>query len=283
MPLFLDLVKKEKEAELLFIQEQLKVWDGFVERGGCNPDFSFSKAILRDEQTGLKIIGEVKPSSPSSKNFEINHSFNLPNFIANYESGGVNALSVLTDKKHFSGGYDLLNEVRACSGLPILQKEFIIDLSQMQLGRVSGANAVLLLTHYFTQAELEIKIKEAQSIGLEPVVEVSVEAELETALKANPNILLINNRAISVLPENPSCSYLQGDVNFSRTIWNSRADLREWKRQKGKILISASCFNTPKDLGVICDLPYDCILMGNALSRSREPKEFLRKFMQGNM
>lgn len=283
MALFLDLVRKEKEEFCSKIQGQLKDWSSFVSSGACNLDYAFSMAISRSSFDAIRIIGEVKPSSPSSKNFELDNSFNVNSFVKNYEHGGVNALSVLTDEKHFSGGYDLLADVRKSTSLPILQKEFVIDIAQMKLGRMNGANAVLLLTHYFSVSELEDKIKEAESVGLEAVVEISIEEELERALKANPKILLINNRAISLLPENPSKSYLEGDVKFSRKIWESRPDLREWKLQKDRVLISASCFESAKDLKHIEDLPYSCILMGNALSKSPSPKEFLRNFKQGNM
>ena len=283
MALFLDIVRREKEEFCSTIEGQLRDWPSFVNSGGSNLDYSFSRAISRLPFDPLKIIGEVKPSSPSSKNFSRDKNFNLDSFIRNYELGGVNALSVLTDEKHFSGGYELLKEVRSFTSLPILQKDFVVDIAQMKLGRMKGANAVLLLTHYFSPSELEFKIKEAESVGLEAVVEISIEDELERALKSNPKIILINNRAISLLPENPSKSYLEGDVGFSRKIWESREDLREWKMQKDTVLISASCFESAEDLKVLKDLPYSGILMGNALSRSADPKEFLHSFKLGNM
>ncbi len=283
MSLFLDLVRREKELELPILEEQLGSWDTFVDQGGLKPKFVFSKAIKRSVDSYINIIGEIKPSSPSTNNFELNTTFNLQDFVQKYESGGVNALSVLTDNKHFSGSYDLLKKVTESTSLPVLQKEFVIDFLQMKLGRLSGASAVLLLTHYFTQIELEEKVRQAESIGLEPVVEISVLRELDVALKVNPKILLVNNRPISLLPADPSVDYEKGSVNFSRVLWESREDLQEWKKQEDRLLISASCYNSSEDLKVIEDLPFDCILMGNALSSSLDPKEFLHKFKQGNM
>jgi indole-3-glycerol phosphate synthase len=275
--LFLDLVRKEKEEELAYLNGQLKIVEA-VQRGVTE---SFSSALKRASGAPIKLIGEVKPSSPSSNNFDAENR-NILDLVNDYREGGVNAISVLTDKKHFSGGYDLLRNVASHSNLPLLQKEFVIDPVQMKMGKACGASAVLLLTHYFNEKELKVMLLAAEDIGLEPVLEISVEEELDRALSVNPKILLINNRAISLLPVNPTASYLKGEVQFSRSLWGKREDLREWKSQSDRVLISASCFSKNSDLKIIEDLPYDAILMGNALSGAPDVKEFLRNFLGTN-
>lgn len=280
MKLFLDLVRGEKEKELASIESILA--DSPVLSRSVLPFGAFSEAIKRSEGEGIKVIGEIKPSSPSTKNFSHTAEFDLKAFLSSYQEGGVSAFSVLTDKTHFGGGYDLLAEVSQLSGMPILQKEFVISPIQMKMGKYSGASAVLLLTHYFSAEELKKMIALAEEIGLEPVVEVSVEEELPRAIEANPKILLINNRPISKLPENASGSYLQGSVGVSRELWCKREELRNWKSQENRRLISASCYKTSADLEVINDLPYDAILVGNLLSSSTNPKDVLLKLTRSN-
>lgn len=271
--LFLDLVRKEKEEELAYLNGQLKL----VEEVHRESVVSFSSALKRLSGEPIKLIGEVKPSSPSSNNFDAEKR-NILDLVNDYQEGGVNAISVLTDKKHFSGGYDLLRNVASNSNLPLLQKEFVIDPVQMKMGKACGASAVLLLTHYFDEKELTFMMKAALEIGIEPVLEIAIEDELSRALSVNPKILLVNNRPISLLPINPAESYLKGEVQFSRSLWEKREDLREWKAQPDRVLISASCFSKNSDLKIIEDLPYDAILMGNALSGASDVKEFLQNF-----
>ncbi len=271
--LFLDLVRKEKEEELAYLSGQLKLLN-VAEREAVS---SFSRVLKRELGEPIRLIGEVKPASPGSKNFDATNK-NVSGLVGDYEVGGISAISVLTDKKHFSGGYDLLREVASATKLPLLQKEFVIDPVQMKMGKACGASAVLLLTHYFNEKELKVMLLAAEEIGLEPVLEISIEKELERALSVNPKILLINNRAISLLPVNPTESYLNGEVQFSRSLWETREDLRDWKSQPDRVLISASYFSKNSDLKIIEDLPYDAILMGNALSGASDVKEFLQNF-----
>ena len=84
-----------------------------------------------------------------------------------------------------------------------MHKEFIIAPYQLLEGRIRGASAALILAYYFEELELSKIINEAKKIGLESVVECSIEDELQKAISANPDILKINNRPIANIPEDP--------------------------------------------------------------------------------
>ena len=160
--------------------------------------------------------------------------------------------------------------------LPLLHKEFIITPYQLLEGRVRGASAALILAYYFQQAELCEIINEVKKIGLEAVIECSLENELSRVLEVNPDILMINNRAIATIPEEPIKTYNLGSVDVISSWWERNPELRSWKKQPGKLLISASCVNSPKDIQSLLKIPCDAALIGNAAMVAPDSSAFIR-------
>ena len=233
----------------------------------------FRTALLRAPDEPISLIAEVKSKAPGRKNVE---SLDPEAVVRDYESGGAKAISVLTDNNWFGGSLETLEIVRETTILPLLHKEFIITPYQLLEGRVRGASAALILAYYFQQAELCEIINEVKKIGLEAVIECSLENELSRVLEVNPDILMINNRAIAAIPEEPIKTYNLGSVDVISSWWERNPELRSWKKQPGKLLISASCVNSPKDIQSLLKIPCDAALIGNAAMVAPDRSAFIR-------
>ncbi len=233
----------------------------------------FRTALLRAPDEPISLIAEVKSKAPGRKNVE---NLDPEAVVSDYESGGAKAISVLTDNNWFGGSLETLEIVRETTILPLLHKEFIITPYQLLEGRVRGASAALILAYYFQQAELCEIINEVKTIGLEAVIECSLENELSRVLEVNPDILMINNRAIAAIPEEPIKTYNLGSVDVISSWWERNPELRSWKKQPGKLLISASCVNSPKDIQSLLKIPCDAALIGNAAMVAPDRSAFIR-------
>lgn len=151
----------------------------------------FARALRREDGT-LAVIAEIKHASPSKgvliEPFE-------PRLLARaYESGGAAALSVLTDRDFFQGILDDLKAARAEVGLPALRKDFTIDARQIVEAARAGADAILLIAAILDDARLRDLHEAAHGWGLDALVEVHDEAELDRALALGATLVGVNNR-----------------------------------------------------------------------------------------
>lgn len=160
-------------------------------------DRSFKKAVTG--KNTLSIIAEIKKGSPSQA--EIYKGELNPEIIAReYEAGGANAISVLTEKNYFGGQLENLGIARkATSTTPLLMKDFIIDPYQVYLARYYGANAVLLIVAILTNDQIRAYTKIATSLGMHALVEVHNSKELDVALGAKAEIIGVNNRNLHTM------------------------------------------------------------------------------------
>lgn len=155
--------------------------------------------VIRDFEGALKgkgisIIAEVKKASPSKG--VIDSDFDPIRTALNYEKYGVDAISVITEKKYFLGNDENIRLVKEKASMPILRKDFIIDKYQIYQSITLGADAILLIA-----AVLKDKLKSyyelATSLGLHCLVEVRDRAEIELSLECNSKIIGINNRNLN--------------------------------------------------------------------------------------
>nr|WP_277673926.1 indole-3-glycerol phosphate synthase TrpC [Piscibacillus halophilus] len=151
---------------------------------------SFYDSFLKTDQ--LSVIAEIKRASPSKGDINVGME---PNEQAKlYEQGGASAISVLTDGPFFKGSMEDLSDVRQTVDLPILNKDFIIDEIQIDRARQAGANVILLIAAALDLNRLKELYLYARNQGLEVLLEVHHEAELEVAFEVGANIIGINNR-----------------------------------------------------------------------------------------
>ena len=147
-------------------------------------------AALRSRPVGL--IAEVKRRSPSAG--AIREPFDPVAIARAYEAAGAQAVSVLMDAKYFGGGETDFRAVRAAISLPMLYKEFVVDPWQVAHAAALGASAVLLIAGALDAGELRDLSAAIRTAGLDPLVEVHDEAELDAALACGADLVGINNR-----------------------------------------------------------------------------------------
>jgi indole-3-glycerol phosphate synthase len=144
---------------------------------------------------GLSLIAEIKRASPSQGAIA---PLDPAEAARAYRAGGASALSVLTEPRHFGGDLGHIGLARSAAGLPILRKDFTVHPEQVREAARAGAAAVLLivaLTGRHTAGYLEL----ARSLGLDALVEVHDETELDLALTAGAEIIGVNNRDLRTL------------------------------------------------------------------------------------
>ena len=160
----------------------------------CGPVASFSAAL---HAPTVQIIAEIKRKSPSKG--VINASISVGERAQAYVSGGAAALSVLTEPTRFGGSLDDLRGAHAVVSAPLLRKDFIVDRIQLLEARIAGASAVLLIARALAPAHFASLAAEAQALGLDVLLEVRSERELEVALRVSTGVIGINNRDLETL------------------------------------------------------------------------------------
>ena len=277
MRTFLDKLRELKQNEVSNRQKEIKEDHLRSEVSKLEKAHDFRKRLIRNHGEPISLILEVKTRAPGRINVD---QLETENIVKEFEHGGAKAISVLTDQSWFGGSLNILEKVSRLTTLPLMHKEFIINSYQLLEGRLRGASAALILAYYFNQPELAKIVTEAKNIGLEAVVECSVENELPRALSINPDILMINNRPIAKIPEDPTLTYDKGSIDVTLEWWERYPELRSWKKQPGKLLISASCINSPEDVKSILKIPCDAALVGNAAMTSRDRVGFLKSLTE---
>ena len=161
----------------------------------------FKKAFDKVLKKGkIPVISEIKKKSPSQKKF--NKSFSPVKIAKNYQKNGTVCLSVLTDEKYFEGSLNHLKAVRKITNLPILRKDFIIDNYQIIESKNSGADCILLIMAALDKNHAKELETTAIEYGLNVLLEVHNEKELEQALNLKSNLIGINNRNLKTLKVN---------------------------------------------------------------------------------
>ncbi len=148
-------------------------------------------------RTDVAVIAELKRSSPSKG--EINSSLDATKQVRAYADGGATALSILTEPTEFGGSLDDLRLAAALALRPCIRKDFITDAVQLAEARRAGASAALLIARALTADALTELVFTARMLGIEPLVEVRDEDELEDALAAGALLIGVNNRNLETL------------------------------------------------------------------------------------
>ena len=235
-----DVDSRRDQVPLEELQQQLPP----VPRGR-----PFSEALI---QEGISLISEMKRASPSKG--PIRPDATVTDIVSAYEAAGASACSVLTEPHWFGGSLDDLVEARAACDLPLLRKDFIVDPYQLAEARLAGADAVLLIGAALDPADLTSLQDQAGEIGLDCLVEVHDEDELETALECGAEIIGVNNRNLQTHDVDPDTAL--------RLLVDAPA---------GTIVVAESGITANSDVQRLEDAGVDAILVGEALMREDDP------------
>jgi len=154
---------------------------------------SFRDALARDDR--FHFICEIKKASPSKG--IIRHDFDPVRQARSYHDGGASAISVLTDEKFFMGSLDHLSAIRETAGLPILRKDFIIDPYQIHEARAAGADMILLIARVLTSSQIDEYAALARGIGMDVLLELADESDIDKLPSCDTIIVGINNRDLA--------------------------------------------------------------------------------------
>jgi len=244
-----ELGQQKKEVPLAVLESRI---------ASLPPTKDFKKAISSSAK--INIIAEIKKSSPSAG--LIRQDFDPVKLAITYENNGASAISVLLDKKFFSGSPKNLTRVREASSLPILAKEFILDEYQIYEARTLGADAILLITRILNRENLRKYLDLASGLDLACLVEIHEEEEWEKIKDLPIDIVGINNRNLA---------NFKVDLKLSFNLVK--------KLPSGEIVVSESGINSREDIERLREAGVTAFLIGGTLLKSKEVGEKLRELL----
>ncbi|WP_296201901.1 indole-3-glycerol phosphate synthase TrpC [Psychrobacter sp. UBA3962] len=235
---------------------------------GNAPRRGFAKALLAKQEAGIPgIIAEVKKASPSkgiiSKNFD-------PALIAQqYEQAGAACLSVLTDEQYFQGHNDYLQQAKAACKLPVLRKDFMIDNYQIYQSYLLGADCILLIVACLEDEKLHELHKVACDLGMDVLIEVHTQQELERALQlpdSEHNIYGINNRDLNTFTTD-----LQTSIRLKAYVDNQST--------RPQLLVTESGIHSSEDMQLMLSNQISSFLIGEQFMKTDNPGETLASLL----
>jgi indole-3-glycerol phosphate synthase len=209
---------------------------------------------------GLSVIAEVKRRSPAKG--ELDARLDPAALARAYERGGAACLSVLTDREFFGGTPDDLRAARGATALPVLRKDFTVAAADVCDARLIGADAVLLIVAALDDAELRDFHTLAGDLGLDALVEVHDEAELDRALAVDARLVGVNQRDLVTF-----------EVDANRAVRVGRALA---KRGRDVVCVAESGIRGPEDAAALAGAGFDAVLVGELLVTSGDPAAAVR-------
>jgi indole-3-glycerol phosphate synthase len=224
----------------------------------CSTPRGFEASLRQTSLRGPAIIAEIKKASPSAG--VIRENFQADEIAISYAESGAAGLSVLTDVDFFQGKPEYLQLARNACQLPVLRKDFIIDPWQVYESRVMGADCILLIVSALHQAKLEELLETAKQAGLDVLIEVHDEAEMERALRLEHDLIGVNNR----------------NLNTFETSLSTSERLKKML-SADQLLVTESGIRTSADVRRMQDSGIDMFLVGEAFMREANPGQALKR------
>lgn len=258
VPSILERIIRRKAEEIEAGKARESIDELIARSMDCQPTRSFEKTLRQAALTGPAIIAEVKKASPSAG--VIREDFQVDEIAKSYAASGAACLSVLTDVDFFQGKPEYLGLARNACSLPVLRKDFIIDPWQVYESRVMGADCILLIVAVLPQPLLEELLHKANQAGLDVLVEVHDEAEMERALRLDHDLIGVNNRNLNT---------------FETSLATSKRLQKMLSAEK--LLVTESGIKTSADVSRMQDSGINMFLVGEAFMREADPGLALKR------
>jgi indole-3-glycerol phosphate synthase len=222
------------------------------------PVRGFARRVSALADSGPAVIAEVKKASPSAG--VIREDFRPADIAASYEAAGAACLSVLTDEQYFQGNDAFLAQARNACSIPVLRKDFLIDPWQVHESRLLGADCILLIVAALERGRLQELDGLARDVGLDVLVEVHDEGELDDALSTGAELVGVNNR----------------DLHTFTTDLATSERLRS-RIPEDRTMVTESGIHTINDIGRMQRAGINAFLVGEAFMRATDPGDSLRE------
>lgn len=221
----------------------------------------FEDAIMsRVSEKETAIIAEIKKASPSKG--LIREDFEPKKIAKEYEEGGATCLSILTDEPFFQGKLEYLDSVRSSCELPILRKDFMIDLYQIYETKAYGGDCILLIVAALDIVQLKDFSQLARELNLDILIEVHSEDELNEALSINSKLIGINNRDLTTFEVDKNLA-----IKLARQI------------PKDVIVVSESGISSREDILSSKEQGIHSFLIGESFMRKPNPGNALKDIL----
>jgi len=260
-PLRLNEIIAHKKQELNRLTAQIPL--EFYQVESAAPRLIHSLRQKLDHDNHFHFICEIKKASPSRGILQKN--FNPLQQARQYYTAGAAAISILTDEKYFLGKLEYLQAIREIVDLPLLRKDFIIDPYQIHESRFYGADLILLIARILTKKQVAQFTSLAAELGMEVLLELADETDLNKIPSANHNIILgVNNRNLETFDVN-----LENSLKLKPHLPNNIP------------AISESGITTAADCSLLHQHGFAGALIGESLMRASSPVTLLDEFRKG--
>jgi indole-3-glycerol phosphate synthase/phosphoribosylanthranilate isomerase len=257
---FLKKIQAIKQNEIAQLAARTGITHLRKQAEARGPGISFRQALGASAPSRVGIIAEIKKASPSKG--DIRPDLDPFELAKAYTEAGAAAISVLTESHYFKGSMEDLGAARRASDLPILRKDFIFSEIQIYESRAAGADAILLITTLLDPGQLCDYISLARELGMEPLVEINSEYELEAALGSNAAVIGINNRNLATL---------ETDLNVAQRLapfFTGR-----------EIPVAASGISKRKDIEAGIEAGIVNFLVGESIVRAPDTQAFIHELL----
>jgi indole-3-glycerol phosphate synthase len=260
MPDTPDILKKIIHRKLQEIEQrsQKQSLEDLIARLDMADDpRGFAQAMEEKIHTGqAAVIAEIKKASPSKG--VLRENFNPAEIARSYANAGAACLSVLTDVDFFQGADAYLQEARGACSLPVIRKDFIIDPYQVYEARLLGADCILLIVACLEDSQMRELNDLAHRLGMDVLIEVHDDKELERALQINNRLIGINNRNLRTF-----------EVSLDTTL--NMLD----KIPADRLVVTESGIHSVEDVKLMREHQVNAFLVGEAFMRADDPGEEL--------